>query len=236
MNTLMDSIESLYAAFSDVPKPKRIDACPCCIDEKNLCALLTTPLRKLTPEELTSYASSAFLTAGDVPDYLYFLPRILEISVTIAYWWPDPEVTGRAINSTDPRLWCLKRLAAVEGFLHSLIGSLLERDDSGFDIDSWICAIGKMGLDVRRYLSQIEASPPHVLLYYEENANRLTQRRLSNDFWEPPNDAYDQVVNWFGTKVVGDIVLGAYGVALYYNCEQKGGGRAPLTLGHGSED
>ena len=219
MITLKDSIDSLYAAFGDVPKPKKIDACPCCVEDKNLCTLLTKPLRELTPDDLSSYASSAFLTAGDVPDYLYFLPRILDISATNGFWWPAPEVTGRAISNTVPRTWSPKHLTAIHDFLHSLIGSLLEREDSGSDINSWICAIGKMGLDTRPYLSQLEKSPAHVLAYYEENANRLTRRKLSNSFWEPPNDAYDQVVDWFGTEAVGDIIFGAYGVVLYYNSE-----------------
>jgi hypothetical protein len=220
MNALPESIEALYAAFCDVPKPNKIDACPCCIETKNLCELLTKPLRELSPDDLSSYASSAFLTAGDVPDYLYFLPRILDITATNNYWWPDPEITGRAISNTQPLAWPLKRLDAFHDFLHSVIDSFLERKDSGSDIDSWICAIGKMGMDVRPYLTQIETSPVHVLAFYEENANRLTQRRLSNSFWEPPNEGYDQVVHWFGTEAVGDIIMGAYGVVLYYNSEQ----------------
>lgn len=227
MNALTDSINALYSAFSDVPKPKNINACPCCIDEKNLCELLTKQLRELSPDDLSSYASSAFLTAGDVPDYLYFLPRILDITVTSDFWWPDPEVTGRAISNTEPLSWPPKRLSAFHDFLHCLIDSFLERENSGSDIDSWICAIGKMRIDVRPYLSQIEKSPLHVLAFYEENANRLTQRRLSNSFWEPPSEGYDQVVHWFGTEAVGDIIVGAYGVVLYYNSEQgsrdKGG-------------
>lgn len=215
MNALEESIDALYAAFSDVPKPKKIDACPCCIEAKNLCELLIKPLRELSPDDLSSYASSAFLTGGDVPDYLYFLPRILHISATNDFWWPDPEVTGRAISNTELLSWPPKRLNVLRNFLHRLIDSFLARKDSGADIDSWICAIAKMRMDVRPYLSQIEKSSVHVLAFYEENANRLTQRRLSNSFWEPPNDGYDQVVDWFGTEAVGDMIEEAYGVVLH---------------------
>jgi hypothetical protein len=106
-----------------------------------------------------------------------------------------------------------------------LIELFLERDDdAGYEIDSWICAIGKMGLDVRPYLSQLEKSPAQVLAFYEINASQLTQRRLSNEFWKPPNNGYDQVVHWFGSEAVGGIVLGAYGVVLYYNSEHVVGG------------
>ena len=81
MKSLDVVIEELYAAFSDVPAPSTIDACPHCVDDKGLEKLLNTDLRDLEPDDLSSYASSAFLTVGDIPDYLYFLPRILEISV-----------------------------------------------------------------------------------------------------------------------------------------------------------
>jgi len=220
-----DSIDSLYAAFGDVPKPRKIDACRCCVDEENLCDLLAKPLRTLSSGDLGSYASSAFLTAGDVPDYLYFLPRILELSAASIHWWPSPEVTGGAISSTEPPSWPPKRLAALQDFLRCLIELFLERDDdAGYEIDSWICAIGKMGLDVRPYLLQLEKSPAQVLAFYEVNASQLTQRRLSNEFWKPPNNGYDQVVHWFGSEAVGGIVLAAYGVVLYYSSEHVVGG------------
>ena len=97
MHTLSDAIEALYQAFAVMPKPKHIDGCPCCIDRKETGVLLGKALRTITPEEMASYASSAFLTVGEVADYLYFLPRIIEITATEPSWWPDPEVTGRAM-------------------------------------------------------------------------------------------------------------------------------------------
>ncbi len=221
MTALQDATDSLFAAFADIPKPRSIDACPCCVEEKNLCNLLSVPLREISPDDLGSYASSAFLTAGDVPDYLYFLPRILEISVTTDYWWPDPEVTGRAVNNTLPLTWQESRLDALLDLFRCLIDQLLLSENSGPDLDSWICGIARMGLDVRPYLAQIELSPDHVTAYYEENSKRLAQRKLSNSFWERPNAGYDQVVDWFGTESVGDIILAAYGIALYHNSEQN---------------
>lgn len=234
MNALSQSIESLYTAFSDVQKPRKIDACPCCIGAKNLCELQTKPLRELSPHDLSAYASSAFLTSGGVADYLYFLPRILEIHATNDSWWPEPEVTGRAISNTEPLSWPAKRLHAFHDFLHHVIASCFEIEDSGWKINSWICAIAKMRMDVRPYLSQIEASPIHVLSFYEVNANRLSQRRLSNPFWELPNEGYDQVVHWFGTQAVGDIIMAAYGVALYYSEQNHGGSCSFFDFGRSS--
>ncbi len=64
--------------------------------------LLGKPLRDLSPDELSSYSSSALLTVGLPEDYLYYLPRILEISIRDDSWWPDIEVSARAIKSTEP--------------------------------------------------------------------------------------------------------------------------------------
>lgn len=128
--------------------------------------MLSTYLRKLTPDELSSYSASALLTVGDVADYMHFLPRIIEISVTEDCWWPDVEVTGRAIRNTDPRSWSRERFKAFDQLLHVQIDSLLSSDDSGAKIDSWICAICKMGLDVRPFLKRIESSPFQVLDWF----------------------------------------------------------------------
>ncbi|MGL6074018.1 MAG: hypothetical protein ACRC8S_07645 [Fimbriiglobus sp.] len=94
MPTIQDSIEALYSAFAVYPRPRDIDGCPCCIARKRIDVLLAKNLRTLTSDELASYSRSAFLTVGDKADYLYFLPRILEITATDLSWWPSPEVTA----------------------------------------------------------------------------------------------------------------------------------------------
>jgi len=67
------AIDELYAAFSSQPKPKRIEACPCCVPADEYCALLETPLRKLTEEQLSAFASSLLLTAGSEDDLRWLL-------------------------------------------------------------------------------------------------------------------------------------------------------------------
>src|SRR4029453_11039601 len=99
MDPLTKAIDDLYQAFSDAAVPRHVDGCPCCIDDKQIAHLLKTPLREIEPGDLSAYASSALLTVGDVSDFLYFLPRIVEISIRDDAWWPDIEVTARAIQS-----------------------------------------------------------------------------------------------------------------------------------------
>lgn len=210
--TLASAIEALYAAFSDVPRPERIDGCPCCIDRKVSSALHTKRLRELTPDELSDYGSSALLTVGTIEDYLYFLPRILEISASHHNWWPDPAVTGRVIRDTGLCSWPTHRRQALEDFLTVLMEDLVSRNDGVYEIDGWMCAIARMGLDVRPFLDIIAMSDDQILAWYDWKAGPIHRRKLSNSFWELPNEGHDRIVEWFTRPPASEVIHRAYGV------------------------
>jgi hypothetical protein len=210
MHNVQKTIEQIYRAFAKVPRPRHIDGCPCCIHKKEVHALLAKNLRAITPQELASYASSAFLTVGEVADYLYFLPRILEITATDSSWWPHPEVTGRAVQSANPDLWTNAQRTALDHYLEAVIGSAVESGDYHL-LDNWMCAIARMGFDVIPYLRQIAQSPGAVLAYFEENVGSLPRSKLSNAFWELPCPAHDVIVNWFFSPEIAKIPFDAYG-------------------------
>ena len=212
MKTLSDSIDALYDAFSEVPKPRVIEGCPCCIEKKNICTLLSKHRRNLAPEEISSYASSAFLTVGDVPDYLYFLPRIIEISCTVPGWWPDPPVTGRAIAETQPGGWPATRLTAFIELLHAIIHHAIAHDRILDDFDDWLCAIGKMGIEIEPFLAQIEGSPASLLAFYEGNSIPLGKGRLSNSFWNKDDPGHGTVLEWFHSPHISAMISEAYGL------------------------
>ncbi len=210
MPALAQAIEQIYAAFAEVPKPRVIDGCPCCIEHKEVDALLATPLRELRPEDLWSYAFSAFLTVGCAVDYPYFLPRILELSATDDCDMPDVEVTGRAIRSCDPDSWPPARKEALQHFLVAVIADAIE-SVAAEKLDSWICAIARMGLEVTPHLKQIEKVPAAVLAYFGSNASCLPQNKLCNPFWELPSPSHDEVVRWFRTEQIRRIAFDAWG-------------------------
>lgn len=211
---LSDAIEGLYEAFADVPKPVGIAACTHCITENEISILLEKPLRELSSEDLSAYASSAFLTAGDVEDYLYFLPRILELSATDDSWWPDIAVTGRAIKNTEPENWQKRRRMALVGFFKAVIADLIEREEYG-RIDDWMCGAGRAGIDVDPLLEIVEADEAAVLAYWEENAGELDDGKLMNAFWELPNEEHDKIVRWFNSPRINMIYAEAYGYRTY---------------------
>jgi len=211
MDALADTLQTLYAAFGDVHRPSKIDACPCCLDQKEICTLLSRPLRELSGGELASYSGSAFVTVGSTDDYLYFLPRILEIGCVEGGWWPDLEITGRAIGETKPSEWPAHRLDALTDFLHSALQAAIEEED-GWAIDGLLCAIARMGLDVTPFLQRIEMYTGALLAYYEGNSQELTKSELGNAFWDKETPGFKVVLEWFKCHRVSQLIQSAYGL------------------------
>jgi hypothetical protein len=174
---------------------------------------LLTQLRNISPAQLSSYASSAFLTVGSVEDYFFFLPRILDITAADSSWWPIPEVTGRAIQSTAPLSWSHDKLEALHNFLFAVIASKIESGDY-HELDSWLCAIARMDLEVQPYLQLISNNKEAVLAYFEDNAESLPRGRLKNAFWELPNNGHDAIVDWFFSPGIRRIAFEVYGCVI----------------------
>jgi hypothetical protein len=210
---LHKAIENVYGAFKDVPKPKFVDGCPCCIDEKDISILLTKPLRELSPSDLTHYAASVFLTVGSVEDFYYFLPRILEILALESGWWPDPEVVARALHNSGFHTWPSIRLEAVSRYFDAVIATLLDKEQTGLEIDSWICAFGRLQIDLNPFLRKIAANRSRLVEFYEVNSNQLIDGKLSNSFWDDAPKEHNQVVEWFKSGEIKKAIELAYGLA-----------------------
>ena len=172
--------------------------------------LLYKPLRELTPDDLSAYAFSAFLTVGDVADYLYFLPRILEISITEDSWLPDIEVTAESIKRAEFSSWSRLRRLALLAFLHRAIERIIA-GGKHWRIDDWLCAIALMEFDVQPFLKQVAKSRAAVLEYFETNAECLRRETLSNPYWELPCPGHDAIVQWFKSEPIRKIPFEEYG-------------------------
>ena len=190
--------------------PQDIDACTHCFEPDEIEVLLSKPLRALSETELSHYASSAFLTAGDVLDYLYFLPRIIELTLRDDFAWPDIEITGRAINDSGFHSWPEKRRESLIAVFHAYLEEIIETKHY-WKIDSLICAIGRIDADVRPFLSLIEQVPDAVLAFWEGNAKELQGGKLGNAFWDPVTNQHDLIVQWFQSDEISAIYAEAYG-------------------------
>ncbi len=214
MPDLAESIENVYLAFCDAPKPDFIVACPCCVDDLTLDRLVTVPLREVSDKDLTPYASSAFLTAGDVDDYLYFLPRILEVTITDDTWWPDIEVTGRAIRETKPSEWPGPRREAVQCLFEAVFESFLA-EQYYYRIDEWTCGAARAGFDVAPLLRIVERSDEAILEFFNSNAGALNDRKLGNAFWESTDAGQETILEWFMSENVRRVPFEAYGYKVF---------------------
>ncbi len=214
MNTdLQAVIERLYVVFNDVPKPPVIEGCPCCIERKGVDVLLNTPLRQITPDQLSSYAFSVFNTVGCIEDFLYFLPRILEISASDMSWSPGPELVAAKMKTAGFHEWQESRKATVVSYYNAVLEIALGPELSGWEIDSWICALGHIFPDVSVFLERLQKHPQKVVEYYEENSDGLIKGRLTNSFWDEASEsAYAQVMAWFKSEPVRNLIDAQYGL------------------------
>ncbi|HTQ50273.1 MAG TPA: hypothetical protein VMJ12_06145, partial [Candidatus Acidoferrales bacterium] len=210
---LQTAIENVYDAFKDITKPQFVDGCPCCIDEKGISILLAKPLRELSPDDLAHYAASVFLTVGSVGDFFYFLPRILEILALNSDWWPDPEVVTRALHNSGFHTWPPDKSQAVANYFDVKITSILEQDQAGWEVDSWICALGRLHVDLNPFLRKIASNPSRLIEYYEVNSNQLNDGKLSNGFWDDAPKEHQQIVEWFQSAEIKKAIELAYGLA-----------------------
>ena len=209
---LRAAIENLYVAFGDVPKPEVIEGCPCSIERKGVDVLLGKPLREITPDELSNYAASAFNTVGSLPDYLYLLPRILEVVFVDHAWHPNPEIVSLKFKQADFQEWSDRHRAAVFHYFDAAYNDVLEANDFWLDVDSWVFAVGNLHSNINPYLARLAEHPVKVVEYYEHNSQSLIKGRLTNAFWEEDSSAYQQVLAWFESPGIKKMIKESYGL------------------------
>ena len=212
-NELPFAVDGVYRAFSSVPKPSVIEGCPCCIEDKEVSVLLSKPLRKISPAEMSSYASSVFLTVGSVADFRFYLPRILEIAVTESMWWPDPEVIGASLASAGWLDWAEQERQSLAQLFDVVFSQLIE-GAGGSDLDSWLCAFARSGLKLEPFLKKLTARSDAVLRLYEWNAGRILEGCLTSGFWDDAPAGMRELLAWFRTPSISAVVHESYGVDL----------------------
>ncbi len=202
---LHDAVEGLYAEFR-VPKPRTIDGCPCCTDPKEVCTLLAKGLRELTPDELSNYGSSLFLTMGDEKDFEYFLPRLFDVA-TDQDWWPSPEVLLDKLKRANWTEWSSRRKSAVKRAIDLWFADQIatveglaedERLYMGSELDKVLCGIAHAGIPLAPYLEVLSNHPEALRFLYERNVSSLLKKkRLSNPFWTDCPQAEAEVISLF---------------------------------------
>lgn len=115
-NGLKGAMEALYLVFSVYPLPTGMVGCPCCVSGADREKIHGKELKLLTDEDLSKYAFKAMSTWGDVDDYKYYLPRILELLATTGIG-VDTFVLLNKLEYGNWRTWAQREQEAIERVL-----------------------------------------------------------------------------------------------------------------------
>ena len=199
------AVQGLYTAFGAVPKPASIDACPCCEDRVEMCALLEGPSNRIPAPALSKYAFSVFYTAGSEADFKYLLPRICELMAS-PEWLTDLEVVLPKLRLARWHTWPQQQVDAVVRFLEAgFEDAVLSTDDAGRNVDSWLCGLARAQVDLNRFLRRLlEPDAAHALRgLHEKNAHELWSKgKLANTFWDDDAPGAQVLVAWLKSPEV----------------------------------
>jgi hypothetical protein len=189
---LHDAIEQCYAAFADMPCPRRLEASPMRDGDKILRALTSAPLRELSGKQIGPYSGWAITTVGDADDYRHFLPRILELSVVDPVWLgAEPPVMASRLNMGHWRKWPAGQRSAILHIFNAAFDAFVEiHPDHTRTVDGWFCGLATLGqsvaLTVERW--RCVASPNaglQMASFINDNATDLHRHgEVRNAFWE----------------------------------------------------
>jgi hypothetical protein len=211
---LNQPIQRLYQVFSKHGKPGDFPTCECCVSANDRDFLLSRKLADLTADNLSEYVADVFLTVGSMPDFKYFLPRILELSVKEEFLWPDPEVALGKLALAGWSTWPEDERSAVLDVLQHKFETLLDGNDGRSDIDKWICALGRCVEDMLRFLDQMLEANRHEQLFrfIECNGSIFTKHKLDNPFWQDARDNERVVLEWLNQPRVRSLLSERYGM------------------------
>ena len=193
---IRQAVEGLYAAFADAKRPSCIDMSPV-KDPADFAVLLAVPMRELTAEQLWQYSFSLFLTVGNITEFEYFFPRIIELAsmpfspLEIEVVFKKPAMAGW------PDEWRKDRQKAFQAHLDAMVSSWAT---TVCEIGGWVCALSFCLPDLDRHLDVLmsgsDAANENLLSFHEENCQTLATHRLSNSFWDRSSDTHARVVAW----------------------------------------
>lgn len=212
---ILNTIKNLYKAFSDIPRPTSIGFCSHCSDFNPYNALLNKQLREITTFDLEDYTRRVLYTAGSEEDFLYFLPRILELTTndTNSYWI-DREIIFKKIQIVDWHNWPATKKNAFQNYLDAIISSFSTEKFEGYDIDSWICALSQCTDHIVHKLDVLfkntKIAKHNLINFYEWQHESVIKGKLSSSFWEKSNSNYKEILSWLQSEKVTDYVNEIY--------------------------
>ena len=193
----------------------------CCLSKEEKEALLSRKLTELGADELGNYAADVFLTVGGLPDFTYFLPRILELSLQGKLLSPDLEVVLEKLSLADWNYWSEIERMAILQLLDEKFAEMLEDPNSdGSDVDEWVCALGRCVKNINPYLDQlfVGSNEDKLLSFVEWNLTALTERKVANGFWKDAPENQERLVAWLNEARITRVLSDKYGMVFEAAC------------------
>jgi hypothetical protein len=156
------AIRKLYEAFAGFPRPSRLDASPL-REPVEIQRLVSVPREMLGVDAMGGYAIWAMTTVGEVKDYKYFLPRLLELAVESGVI--EPEMIAYKLQYGQWTEWAPRERGAVSEFLFEAFSQAMNEHPDDYLAASWFTAICILGLDIDRAMrAWRSASLPQAVL------------------------------------------------------------------------
>lgn len=195
-------VERLYEVFAQVPRPLKVEGCAHCVAPDEDRPLLAGPVRSLGVDVLRRYATDALILWGDVPQFRYFLPRLLELAADNEFDWPNPEVVFSKLSRGGWTEWAADERVAISAFLARWWEVKVADDCSFPDIGSVLCSLGLTGITLVPFLDRwgrLESTGAIRNLHEFVTIGvewPTTGPTLRNPFWEEECAGHQDVVAW----------------------------------------
>lgn len=153
---LQTTIDDLYVAFSSYELRVPVHGCECCVGKDDIKRLQSKPLRQLDEDDLSKYSGKAMTTWGDEYDFKHFLPRLLELLVTVHGLPFGVAFLPNKLNFANWKTWPQGEKHAIENVLIALWNYDLAGGETGDCTGSWLEAISQVVEDATPLLQMWE--------------------------------------------------------------------------------
>ena len=179
------AIKRLYEVFGSYRFRADMPCCiPHCFDQSEIDALGEKPLRFLELKTLQRFAFKFLTTCGEVQDFKYFLPRLLELTANTRMGFVNEILLGK-LDYANWHTWQDFEQQAVNNFLWAWWHLELELDDSTpEDCLTALCSTGNDPISYLRAWRDLESTRHEVMLarFVNQHATTILAGREFNGF------------------------------------------------------